>query len=388
MDQERLHFLATFYRDTLLHDILPFWTRHSVDKKHGGFITALDQEGTVIDTDKGVWQQARFTWLLATLYNTVEKKPEWLELAKHGINFLKKHAFDSDGRMFFQLTQDGKPLRKRRYVYSEAFGAMAFAEYARATGDDQAATEALRLFELFQTFSTTPGLIPPKVDPQSRPMTGLGTNMIVINLAQVLREAINAPRCDQVIDRAIDNITRLFMKPEHKAVLETVGPNGEIINHFDGRIINPGHAIEAAWFILHEAKVRQNDAQLIQTGTQILDWMWDKGWDKKYGGLFYFRDLFGYPVQEYWHDMKFWWPHNEAIIATLLAYTLTNKPRYAQWHTLVHDWSFSHFPDPEHGEWFGYLHRDGRLSVPLKGNMWKGPFHLPRMLLYCWKLLD
>jgi trehalose 6-phosphate synthase/phosphatase len=44
--------------------------------------------------------------------------------------------------------------------------------------------------------------------------------------------------------------------------------------------------------------------------------------------------------------------------------------------------------DPEFGEWYGYLHRDGRVSTRLKGNMWKGPFHLPRMLWYCWKLLD
>ena len=388
MDQERRQFLAAFYKETLLSDILPFWTKNCVDKVHGGFTIALGRDGTVIDTDKGVWQQARFTWLLGTLYNTVEKKAEWLDLAHHGIDFLKKHAFDTDGRMFFQLTQEGKPLRKRRYVYSEAFGAIAFAEYARATGDDEAAAEAIRLFNLFNTYSTTPGLIPPKIDPINRPMTGLGSNMIAINLAQVLREAIDAPNCTQVIDQAIDNITRLFMKPEHKAVLETVGPNGEILNHFDGRLINPGHAIEAAWFILHEAKVRSNDAQLIQIGTQILEWMWERGWDTEYGGLIHFSDIYDLPIQEYWHDMKFWWPHNETIIATLLAYTLTNNSLYAQWHTLIHDWSFSHFPDPEYGEWYGYLHRDGRISVPLKGNMWKGPFHLPRMLLYCWKLLE
>ena len=388
MDPKSQEHLASTYKNTLLNDILPFWTTNSVDRTHGGFTIALGRDGTVIDTDKGVWQQARFTWLLGTLYNTVEQRGEWLELAQHGIDFLSKHAFDQDGRMFFQLTQDGRPLRKRRYVYSEAFGALAFAEYARATGSDEAASKAIELFELYNNYSSTPGLIPPKVDPISRPMTGLGANMIAINLAQVLRDAIDAPGCNAIIDQSIENITRLFMKPEHKAVLEVVGPNGEIINHFDGRIINPGHAIEAAWFILHEAKERDNDSELIRIGTQILEWMWERGWDTEYGGLYYYRDIYNLPVQEYWHDMKFWWPHNEAIIATLLAYTLTNNSLYKQWHTLVHDWSFSHFPDPEYGEWYGYLHRDGRLSVPLKGNIWKGPFHLPRMLLYCWKLLE
>jgi N-acylglucosamine 2-epimerase len=211
--------------------------------------------------------------------------------------------------------------------------------------------------------------------------------MITINVAQTLRETIGDPRCDGEIDRCIDEIERHFVKPDLQVVLETVGPDGEVIDHFDGRTLNPGHAIEAAWFILHEAAHRGGDPRLVGLGTRMLDWMWARGWDAEYGGLFYFRDLKGLPVQEYWHDMKFWWPHCEAIIATLLAYRLTGEPRYAAWHRLAHDWSFRHFADPEHGDWFGYLHRDGRLSVPLKGNLWKGPFHLPRMLLYSWRLL-
>ena len=116
--------------------------------------------------------------------------------------------------------------------------------------------------------------------------------------------------------------------------------------------------------------------------------MWRRGWDAEQGGLFYFRDLKGLPVQEYWHDMKFWWPHNEATIATLLAWQLTGDARYAEWHRQIHDWSYAHFPDREHGTWFGYLHRDGTLSTPLKGGHFKGPFHLPRMQVVCWKILE
>jgi N-acylglucosamine 2-epimerase len=151
--------------------------------------------------------------------------------------------------------------------------------------------------------------------------------------------------------------------------------------------LNPGHAIEAGWFILEEARVRK-DSSLIDLGCQILDWMLLRGWDEEYGGILYFVDVKGLPVQEYWHDMKFWWPHNEAIICSLYAYLLTGEEKYKRWHQRIHDWSFDHFADPEFGEWFGYLHRDGTLSVPLKGNLWKGPFHYPRMLLTCWKRLQ
>ena len=212
--------------------------------------------------------------------------------------------------------------------------------------------------------------------------------MILIITSQIVRVAIGDPLCDEWIDRSIVEIERDFMKPDLEAVMETVGPNGEIYDHFDGRTLNPGHAIEAAWFIMQEAKHRGNDPHLIELGTTILDWMWKRGWDEEYGGILYFRDLKGFPVQEYWHDMKFWWPHNETIIATLMAYQLTGDEKYARWHQMVHDWSYTHFPDPEYGEWYGYLHRDGRISHHMKGNIWKGPFHLPRMQLQCWQILE
>ena len=166
-----------------------------------------------------------------------------------------------------------------------------------------------------------------------------------------------------------------------------VAPDGGIIDHAERRTLNPGHAMECAWFIMQEGRLRGNDSY-VNLGLQILEWMWARGWDSTHGGLLYFTDLRGLPVQEYWHDMKFWWPHCETIIATLLAWKLTGEARYAAMHQQVHDWSFAHFPDREHGEWFGYLHRDGSLSQPAKGNQFKGPFHLPRMLWICARELE
>ncbi len=120
----------------------------------------------------------------------------------------------------------------------------------------------------------------------------------------------------------------------------------------------------------------------------MLDYMWKRGWDEEHGGILYFKDVCNKPVQEYWHDMKFWWPQCEAIIATLLAYQLTGDAKYADWHRMIHDYAHKLFPDREFGEWYGYLHRDGRVSSQVKGNHFKGPFHLPRMQWYCWQLLE
>jgi len=389
MNTDRLKELQRAYRDGLLHDVLPFWIKHGVDWEQGGFFTCLHREGTVVDTDKSVWAQGRFSWLLAELYNTVEPRDEWLALARHGIDFLEAHGFDrlGDGRMFFSLARDGQPVRKRRYNFSESFAAIAYGEYAKATGSDEFRAKAIELFESFVTYNTTPGAIPAKFT-DLRPMQGMAVRMITIVTAQELRGSVGYEAANEWIERSIDEINRYFVKPEEKAVMEVVGPSGEIYDHFDGRMLNPGHAIEGAWFILNESKMRGGDAALSELGLNMLDWMWERGWDKEYGGMLYFRDVKDLPIQEYWHDMKFWWPQNETIIATLLAYQMTGDTKYSEWHTKIHDWTHAKFLDPDFGEWFGYLHRDGSLSVPLKGNLWKGPFHIPRMQLICWRLVE
>lgn len=387
MTPERRTELVEVYRSGLLDDTLPFWLEHGPDPEHGGVFTCLDRDGLLLDDDKAVWAQGRFAWLMATLYETVEPRDEWLEAALSCLDFLNRHAIDSDGRLFFLLTRDGRPLRRRRYAYSEAFAAMAFAALARASGQEEPAACSVAFFERFADVMLSPGGAQPKVDPRTRPMHALGPWMIALNVVQTMRETIDWEPAGEWIDRCIETIERLFVRTDRQAVLEVVGKGGEVLDHFEGRMLNPGHAIEAAWFILHEARLR-SDAALTGLGCRMLDWMWHRGWDSEHGGLFYFRDLEGKPVQEYWHDMKFWWPHCETVIATLLAHELTGDARYLEWHRQVHDWSHAHFADPSHGEWFGYLHRDGRLSVSLKGNHWKGPFHLPRMQWYCWRLLS
>ncbi len=387
MNQEALKNLHDFYRNSLLHSTLPFWFPRSLDQEHGGYLLMRDHDGSLLDDDKAVWIQGRFAWLLATLYNTVEQRPEWLEGARLGIDFLLTHCFDTDGQMFFHMTREGKPLRKRRYFFSETFAVMALAAYAKASGSEDMAEKARALFGKCIGYATTPRLLPTKFTDE-RPAKGIGVPMIMINTAQQLRETIGDPRCDAWIDEWISEIKNDFVKPDLQCVMEQVGPKGEIYDHIDGRTLNPGHAIEGAWFILHEAKYRSYDPELIQLGCQMLDWMWHRGWDKEYGGIFYFRDVYHKPVQEYWQDMKFWWPHNEAIIATLLAYVLTGDGKYAAWHQTVHAYAYQHFHDQAHGEWFGYLHRDGSVAQTAKGNLFKGPFHLPRQEWYCAMMLN
>ncbi len=388
MNEARREELTKVYRDGLLEDTLPFWQCHSPDREQGGFLTSLDADGTVVATDKPMWIEGRITWLFSRLYNEVEQREEWLELAKHGFNFLCEHGFDTDGRMFYSVTKEGRPLRKRRYLFTETFGVIALAEYAKAAGDSDSLQQARDLFRLVLRYHQTPGLLEPKGDPQTRSLKSHAMPMILLATTQVLRRCDDDLIYKQVADAAVREVLEDFVKSDLKVLLESVGPNGQFLNEPAGREVNPGHAIETSWFLMEEACLRGGDKELIQQACQILRWSLEMGWDQEFGGLYYFRDCKGLPCVQYEHDMKLWWPHTEAIYATLLAYHLTGETEYLAWHQKVHDWAYAHFPDQEHGEWFGYLHRDGTLSSSLKGNMWKGPFHLPRMQLNCWKLLE
>ncbi len=375
-----MKFSREFFRGQLLEDVVPFWVKHGWDREHGGVLTCLERDGRVVDTDKSVWAQGRCAWTFSTLYRTVDQKEEWLEFAGSCVRILLNHCFDERGKMYFLVTREGAPLRMRRYVYSEAFAAIGIGAYAHIVGDEELATRARSLFDRFWEWNTKPGLIEPKVDPRTRPMVGIGPYMIALNTAQCLRDTIGHPQAEAIATECCEKIMGLFFRPDLGAVLEVCAPGGEVYDHFDGRTLNPGHAIEAAWFVMEEGRVQARE-EWVRAGLEALDWMWVRGWDKEYGGFLYFVDLNGGSVQEYWHNMKFWWPHNEAMIASDHAFRLTGEERWRKRFQEVCAWSWQHFADPAFGEWYGYLNRDGTPSSTLKGSVWKGPFHLPRALL-------
>lgn len=385
--KEYLQQWSSAYREDLLTNIMPFWMKNGWDRKNGGVYTCVNRDGSLMDSTKSVWFQGRFAFVCSFAYNTIERNPEWLEAAKSALDFIEKYCIDTDGHMFFEVTETGEPIRKRRYVFSESFAAIAMAEYSLATGDKLYAEKALQLFKRIKYLTETPGLLPPKYCENVK-MQGHSLVMILINTASRIRKVINDPILDEQIDWSVNKIRSSFMHPEFKALLETVGPDGEFINTITGRTINPGHCIETAWFILEEAKHRSWDKELLDMGLTILDWSWEWGWDKEFGGIINFKDCMNLPPQDYAQDMKFWWPQTEAIIATLYAYEATGDSKYLDMHKQISDYTYAHFPDKEYGEWYGYLRRDGSVAQPAKGNLFKGPFHIPRMMIKSYDLCN
>ena len=376
---------ALSYKKDLTENIMPFWMSHGWDRKNGGVYTCVDRDGSLMDTTKSVWFQGRFAFICAFAYNNVEKNPEWLEAAKSTLEFIEKHCFDKDGHMYFSVTAEGTPLRKRRYVFSETFASIAMSEYALATGDQHWAKRALEIFEDTQRFLNTPGFLEPKFEPNVQ-LQSHSIIMILINVGSCIRKVVDDPKLTAQIDESIAKLKKYFIHPEFKCLLETVGMNGEFVDTNMTRTINPGHCIETSWFIMEEAKLRGWDKDMLDTALTIFDWSWDWGWDKQYGGIINFRDCRNLPPQDYSQDMKFWWPQCEAIISSLYAYLATGDEKYLYRHERISEWTYAHFPDNEHGEWYGYLHRDGTVAQPAKGNLFKGPFHIPRMMIKSYML--
>jgi len=383
---DRLKGYASDYKNELLHNVLPFWEQHSIDAENGGFFTCLDRKGKVYDTDKFTWLQGRQVWCFSFMYNHVEQRSSWLETAKSGAAFLQKYGRDNKGNWYFSLTADGKPLVQPYNIFSDCFAAMAFASLDKALPGEGYDTIALDTFNSILERQHNWKGIYNKAYPGTRDLKNFSLPMILCNLSLELEHIIGPGKVDELSPAVIHEVMDVFYQPSSGLILENVYKDGSFCDSFEGRLINPGHTIEAMWFIIDLAKRSNNTTLIDKAITIILDTL-EFGWDKEYGGIFYFKDIKGHPTQQLEWDQKLWWVHVEALVALAKAYTQTGDERCADWFEKIHEYTWKHFRDPEYGEWFGYLNRRGEVLLDCKGGKWKGCFHIPRSLYQVWKTL-
>lgn len=385
MKKTRLKQLRGLYFTELMENVIPFWMKYSLDRKYGGYLHCLDRYGKPYTDDKYMWMQARGLWIFSKLYNTIERNKEWLHAAQLGYDFIKKYGFSQEGRLYFGVTRDGKPLFKPWHIYTETFCIIGMVEYYRATGRKDVLEEATELYcRITQRLNR--GDIESNTYPNTRYLKAHAISLIMLGTTYELSKVHRDSKYSEMIEGYLHEILYKFYKPDKKALFEYINTDDSLHDSPDGRTINPGHAIESAWFILQY--LRENpDKERIERTVGIIENSLTLGWDNKYGGLFYFIDYESKPNPSLEWDMKLWWVHCETLYGLLLGYHLTGKKSLFEWYEKVHDWTFSHFPDREYGEWYGYLHRDGSVSHDFKGSVWKGPFHLPRFLLLGYELL-
>ena len=376
------------YQSELLDSVLPFWLKYSLDTECGGYFTCLDREGKVFDTDKFIWLQGRQVWMFSMLYNNVEKRQEWLDCAIMGGEFLCKYGHDGNLNWYFSLDREGKPLVEPYNIFSYTFATMAFGQLSKATGNQKYADIAKKTFDIILSKRDNPKGKWSKAYPGTRNLKNFALPMILCNLALEIEHLLDSNLLQTLMEDCIHEVMEVFYRPELGGiVIENVTTDGKLSDTFDGRLINPGHAIEAMWFIMDLGK-RLNRPELIQKAVDITLTMVSYGWDKEHKGIFYFMDRLGQPVQQLEWDQKLWWVHIETLISLLKGYNLTGSKECLKWFEIIHEYTWSHFKDPEHPEWFGYLNRQGEVLLPLKGGKWKGCFHVPRGLYQCWKIME
>jgi N-acylglucosamine 2-epimerase len=376
--------LAEQYRKALLDDVLPFWLKHSLDEEQLGYFTCLGRDGAVYDSDKFVWLQAREAWQFAALYNRLEENDEWLRASKLGIDFLKEHGRDAEGHWYFSLRRGGAPTVEAYNIFSDCFAAQAFAQYARASGDDESLAIALATYRNIQARKQNPKRRFSKAANGARAMLSLAMPMIIVNLSQEMGELLPQAEREAVLEESLEQILNLNLDAERGIFFENVAPDGSHPDCFDGRLLCPGHGIECCWFLMDLAR-RREDKPLAARAVEIALQTLKLGWDPEHGGLYYFMDAEGHPPDRLDWDQKLWWAHLEALVAFAMGYALTKDERCLAAYKQVHDWTWAHFPDPQHGEWWGYLNRRGERLLECKGGKWKGCFHVPRGLWLCWQ---
>lgn len=379
--------LAEQYKSELLNKVIPFWLEKSQDKEFGGYFTCLDRDGSVYDTDKFIWLQGREVWMFATLYNKVEKRQEWLDCAIQGAEFLKKYGHDGNLNWYFSLDREGNPLVEPYNIFSYTFAVIAFGQLSIATGNAEYADIAKRTFDIVLSKVDNPKGKWNKAAVGARQLKSFALPMILCNVALEIEPLLEPDFLKRTIDTCIHEVMDVFYRPELGLIVEHLDTDGNLVDCFDGRLLNPGHAIEAMWFIMDLGK-RLNRPELIEKAVRIALNEAEYGWDKEHGGIFYFMDRMGHPCQQLEWDQKLWWVHIETLITMLKGYQLTGNEECLKWFERVHEYTWSHFTDAEHPEWYGYLNRQGEVLLPLKGGKWKGCFHVPRGLFQCWQILE
>jgi N-acylglucosamine 2-epimerase len=378
--------LLGLYSGTLFDDVLPFWHGHAFDP-NGGINTCIADDGTLLNRDRWNWSQWRAVWVWSKLHNAFGPRSEWLNRARGIYEFVVAHGPLDDGHWPLLLGGDGRLVRGYESLYVDGFALYALAELLRATGDGAVRMYALRTYRAVRAAFDTPDPPPAYPYPIAPGRIVHGISMIFSLAFHELAQALGDAEIDEAAITEHRRVMDVFLRRDRGVVLERLRSDESELPPPEGTAIVPGHAIESMWFQLHIARAR-GDHAACQRAVEAIRRHLELGWDPEFGGLLLAVDADGRPEVDWPHaQTKLWWPHTEALYATLLAYEVSRQPWCLEWHERVREYSYAHYPVAVHGEWRQKLDRRGHpitetLVLPVKD-----PFHLPRALIYLIEVL-
>jgi N-acylglucosamine 2-epimerase len=383
--------MAQWLRDHLFGHVLPFWAKHAFDDA-GGLNTCVSDSGEILSTDKWLWSQWRAVWVFSRIYNHIDRDPRWLKYATHIAEFCARTGWDNRAEGWaLTVAQDGTILRGCDSIYVDAFAIYGLTELYHATHDAetrrlacQTADAALRkLSRPHDSIPHFPYPVPSGAKPHGIPMLW---SLTFAELGHALKEE----RYLAAAAAMSADIFRDFYRRDRDLCLELVRADGTEYPAPQGTAVVPGHVIEDMWFQLRVAELTGHAAVEPAEMLRLVLRHLEIGWDFAHGGgILLAVDAAGQtPVGWNFADTKLWWPHTEALYATLLGAVRTGQPVFHEWYERVWRLCLNHYVDWENGEWRQKLDRS---LVPLKGVIAlpvKDPFHLPRSLILQIELLE
>jgi N-acylglucosamine 2-epimerase len=379
--------LLAIYRAELLGRTVPFWLKHAIDREHGGILTCISDEGQVLSTDKYMWSQLRAIWTFSALYNHIEARQEWLDVARLIFEFAQRYGRDEEGRWVFAVDAQGSVLQGATSIYADGFAIYGLTELARATGDQEVIALALETYENVQQRLTHPGSYDTAPYPLPEGVKAHGVSMIFSLVFHELGCLLNDEAILSAGLQQAEEVMTAFLRQDQGLVYEYVTLDNAQIDSPQGRAIVPGHAIESMWFMIHIYRYWGNKSRIDEAMATIKRHI-EYGWDDQYEGILLSRDADGGDPWWPFADSKLWWPHTEALYALLLAYEQSGDDWALEWFEKVHNYAFSHYPVPIYGEWTQKLDRQGKHFTQTVALPVKDPFHLPRSLIYCTAVLE
>jgi len=379
--------LLAIYRAELLERTAPFWLEYAIDRQNGGILTCISDEGQVLSQDKYMWSQLRAIWTFSALYNRIEARPEWLEIARHIFEFAKKYGRDENGQWVFAVDKNGAIQQGATSIYADGFAIYGLTELARATGDQEVIALALETYHNVQGKLARPGSYQTEPYPLPDGVKAHGISMI---FSHVFNELGHFLGDEQIIEASLHHaaeVMDVYRRPERKMLFEFAALDNSLLDTPQGRAVVPGHAIESMWFMIHIYRRLGDDAR-VQQAIETIKWNIELGWDAEYGGILLGLDAEGGEAWWKFADSKIWWPHTEALYALLLAHKISGEQWALDWFERVHNYAFSHYPVAGFGEWTQKLDRRGNKITETVALPVKDPFHLPRSLIYCITVLQ
>lgn len=409
---------AQVYESHLWEDVLPWWLKNAVDSKHGGVFTFWNTDGTVLhSSDKYTWSQGRWIWTMMACAQLAKCRPHPAvdparleDLARTSAEFLWAHGMLGEGRVANFLTREGTPTAGftgteiYASVFADLFAALGFAALGRSEGLASRNVWAGRAEDLLICASDRIDAGHALTAPYPVPggYRAFAPQMILVNTATEVYRATGSDRSRNIVLSSVRAILDGFV--DGADICELSGPAAQQQTSLYARHRNPGHALEALWFLRDAADAVPGVTALMETslGQPLDTWLVDaallaieRGWDAECGGVLRFVDVEdGQPRGEheasaYWEmigttwDYKLWWPHTEALYTLFLLHERTGDPRIWTWFRTVHEFTFGRFPAGAGNEWKQILNRAGEQLETDAGSALpvKDPFHLMRSLV-------